>query len=282
MKRQQRHQSSSKRFAAAALPAVVPVRRLRPLAIAGASVLGVLLLAALAISFNIGSVIRSASEQGSAIAGFSVEQVEIHGINHTRRIDVHSALTKAGGSLLFASVDAMKQEVEQLSWVRHATVARQLPNRLVVVVEERKPFALWQRQGQLALIDSSGHVLQRKDLNAYMQLPLVVGEGADQRIGDLFADLDQVPALRASVDAASWIGNRRWDVRFRSGETLQLPEGRRESQAALVAFAQLNAANSLLGKGISHFDMRVADRLFVRPQARDVPASSKPVSQTSI
>jgi cell division protein FtsQ len=68
---------------------------------------------------------------------------------------------------------------------------------------------------------------------------------------------------------ATWVGNRRWDLRFQSGETLSLPEGDRDSASALVNFARMDGVNRLLGRGIVKFDMRDPDRFVLRlPQGQ--------------
>src|SRR3546814_12866848 len=68
------------------------------------------------------------------------------------------------------------------------------------------------------------------------------------------SDLDAAPALRPRIRAATWIGNRRWNLLFDSGETLALPE--EDAARALVKFAELDGADRLLGKGFLRFDMR--------------------------
>ena len=71
------------------------------------------------------------------------------------------------------------------------------------------------------------------------------------------------PALKPLVKAASWIGDRRWDLLFASGETLQLPEGeRRRRGAGEVRRARRRAP--LLGRGYLRFDLRDPARLVVR------------------
>ncbi|MBA4042726.1 MAG: cell division protein FtsQ, partial [Sphingobium sp.] len=71
------------------------------------------------------------------------------------------------------------------------------------------------------------------------------------------------PALRPLVKAASWIGDRRWNLLFATGETLVLPED--NAQAALLKFAELDSNRRLLGQGLLRFDMRDPTRLVVRP-----------------
>ena len=63
---------------------------------------------------------------------------------------------------------------------------------------------------------------------------------------------------------ATWVGNRRWDLQFQSGETLALPEGDSEAAAALVNFARMDGVDRLLGRGIVRFDMRDPARFVLR------------------
>ena len=37
--------------------------------------------------------------------------------------------------------------------------------------------------------------------------------------------LDAAPALRPQVVAAEWVGNRRWNLTFKTGQVLALPQG---------------------------------------------------------
>jgi cell division protein FtsQ len=262
---------------ASQLPAVIRVRNLRRWIYTGATALGLVASTALAIAFDVPTQISLAAQAASAGLGFDVAQVEVKGLLHLKRVDVHVAVAKAGGgSMLFTDVDAIKTAVEALPWVKSATVSRQLPDRMAVNIIERTPAALWQLNRRLSVIDISGKVLENRNLRPFARLPLVVGEGANLRVASLLDDMAQVPQLKDKIDALVWTGNRRWDVQFKSGDTLQLPEGRTEAQAALVAFAQLEAANGLLGKGLGQFDMRVADRLFIRN-----PANGTNMTQSS-
>jgi cell division protein FtsQ len=52
------------------------------------------------------------------------------------------------------------------------------------------------------------------------------------------------------------VGSRRWDLSFQSGETVSLPEGGGDAQAALAKFAQNDRSSGLLGRGILRFDLR--------------------------
>ncbi len=81
---------------------------------------------------------------------------------------------------------------------------------------------------------------------AMPDLPLIIGPGANLQEPAYQALLSAAPALKPRVKAATWIGNRRWDLTFDSGETLALPED--GAGAALMKFAAMDGSRPLLGR----------------------------------
>src|SRR3546814_19178008 len=79
-------------------------------------------------------------------------------------------------------------------------------------------------------------------------LPLVIGPRANQRSQDLDRLLAEATSLKELLAGATWVGNRRWALRFRSGETLSLPEGEAEAKAANAHFAHMDVAHRMLGR----------------------------------
>ena len=152
----------------------------------------------------------------------------------------------------------------QYGWIKDARVSRRLPDTLVVDIVERSPAAIWQHSGRLSLIDAKGVVLEPVSVGTMPDLPLVIGPKANQRAQDLDRLLAEASSLKELLAGATWVGNRRWDLRFRSGETLSLPEGEPEAKAALAKFAHMDGANRLLGRGILRFDMRDPSRFVLR------------------
>ncbi|KAK0329266.1 hypothetical protein LTR94_037521, partial [Friedmanniomyces endolithicus] len=66
------------------------------------------------------------------------------------------------------------------------------------------------------------------------------GEGAGEKVQDLGRLLDVAPALKPQVAEAEWIGNRRWNIMFKTGQVLALPEGDDQSASALLGFARMD------------------------------------------
>ncbi|MEH3101455.1 cell division protein FtsQ/DivIB [Sphingomonas adhaesiva] len=202
--------------------------------------------------------------EAGARAGLRVEQVDITGLKRMDRETVYAIALEDQQSRAMLRVDLarVRERLLAYGWIADAYVARRLPDRLLIHITEREPAAVWQDNGQLTLIDASGRLLAPVDPSAMPNLPLVIGPGADQQEAGYQALLAAAPALRPRIRAASWIGNRRWDLTFDTGETLALPQ--EGAAQALVKFAQLDGARSLLGKGWIRFDMRDPKKLVVR------------------
>jgi cell division protein FtsQ len=173
------------------------------------------------------------------------------------------------------NVSAIRNRLLQYGWVKDARVSRRLPDGLVIDIVERTPAALWQSEGELALIDSQGVVIDRVPIDKMPDLPLLIGPGANGQEQQLSRLMAGVPTLKPQVASATWVGGRRWDLNFQSGEIVSLPEGEQDAAAALDKFAKLDKSSGLLGRGILRFDLRMPGKMVVRlphaPEAAAVP-----------
>lgn len=210
-------------------------------------------------------------------AGFEVRHVEVHGVATGPRLAViAAALEGPTNSMLLVDLNAARARLKALPWVAEASVSRRLPDTMIVDVVERRPVALWQFRRRLVAVDATGVPLTADHLDRFAALPLVVGAEANRHVGDLLALLATTPRIAAVVDAATFVGTRRWDLRFKSGETLALPEG--AAAAALSRFEALDRKTGLLGHGYTHFDLRQPGQITVRVAAPVKPAAKGAVA----
>jgi cell division protein FtsQ len=208
-------------------------------------------------------------------AGFKVRLVEVVGVKRMEALNVHAiALKEHSTAMPLVDLARIRNELMQYSWIEDARVSRRLPDTLVVDIVERKPAAVWQNKQRLSLVDEKGVVLERVDPQAMPDLPIVIGDRANGQVASLGALLENVPALKPALGGATWVGNRRWDLRFKSGETLSLPEGEDMAAIALAKFQKMDGTDRLLGRGFARFDMRDPQKMFVRVK-RETPGSSQ-------
>lgn len=208
-------------------------------------------------------------------AGLKVDAIQIDGLKRMDRMTIYEqALDQDSRAMPLVDLAQVRERLLQHPWVKDARVSRQLPNTLRIFIIEREPAAIWQNHGQLMLIDTTGVPLEPVAREAMPDLPLLIGDGANSREPARRKLLEAAPALRPLVKAATWIGNRRWDLTFDTGERLQLPEGEEEAATALKKFAELDGTQRLLGRGHVGFDMRDPEKFVLRRQTVVNPPES--------
>ncbi|MEC9066892.1 MAG: FtsQ-type POTRA domain-containing protein [Pseudomonadota bacterium] len=209
----------------------------------------------------------------AADAGFEVRKVRVTGVERMNEMKVYErALARRDRPMPLVDLEALRAELLELSWVKDARVSRQLPDSLVIDIVERRPHAVLRKPDRLMLIDDSGVELEPIAADKAQGMLIVAGPGAGRQVGALADLLAAAPALGPQVAEAEWIGNRRWNLTFDTGQVLALPQGEDESAGALVAFARLDGVNRLLGGKVATFDMRAPDRIYMRVPGRAAQA----------
>jgi cell division protein FtsQ len=212
----------------------------------------------------------------AAKAGFQVNHVETSGMERSDQLKIYElTLSQMDRAMPMVDLDKIRNDLMKNGWVKEARVSRRLPDTLVVEIVERNPTAVWQRGGTLSLIDDQGVVLQNVPASKTGGLPTLNGEGANKQAVALAELIAQAPSLKPQIAAASWIGNRRWDLKFKTGETLALPEGEKAAAEALLNFARMDGIQRLLGRDIIHFDLRDPSRMYLRKTPKTDPKSDK-------
>ncbi len=241
------------------------------------------------IAMGVPQMIGLEIAHGLGRMGFVVRNIEISGRSHVDRDTVYRIVSdQRGQDMALVDIDETRRLLigppGQPSWIADARVSRRLPDTLVVDLVERTPAAILQRNQQLYLVDIAGRQLSGVDARTLpLQLPLVIGLNVERHIPDLQTLVATQPSLKQLVAGATWVGDRRWDIRFQSGETLALPEGAAEARDAYAKFARKDQEERLLGRGFVRFDMRNPGQMVVRtttdPGAKiEDPAPPAPAS----
>lgn len=226
----------------------------------------VLAIAAVAlVALDVPAKVGQAAGEAVGNAGFRVKSVDIQGLRRMDPKPVYAiALDQKTTAMPLVDVSAIRQRLLDYGWIKDARVSRRFPDTLVIDIVERKPAALWQDDQRLSLIDADGVVLDRVPVSQMPDLPLLIGHGANGQAVALERLLDQTPSLKAQLVSASWVGQRRWDLMFQSGETVALPEGEPAATAALTKFAKMDKSSGLLGRGMVRFDLRIPGKMIAR------------------
>lgn len=200
--------------------------------------------------------------QTTAAAGFSVKNVLVEGRVYTDPDILKALINVEKGDPLFAfDPETVQAQIKKINWVRDAHVERRLPDTVYVSLQEKIPLALWQKKGELELLDEEGVPLTKERLGRFRDLLIVMGEEAPRHTPELVKNLKAEPQIVNRLKAAKWISNRRWDLVFDNGVTARLPEG--EIGLALRKLAHAMEQDALLEKDIVSVDLREERRMIV-------------------
>lgn len=238
---------------------------MRPFTLATVALIVSVGLYGLFVGGHVAAAARDVANRGNkvlALAGFSVEDVSVTGRVHADRQALLAALGASRGDPIFAiDTEAARQRVERLDWVKSATVTRLLPHAIRIDIVEREPYAVWQRGGDLSVVDRDGLPITDEKVEAYANLPFVVGFGGAREAADILGLMRSQPQLLARVRAFVRVGDRRWNLRLENGVDVKLPEvGVEKVLADLVA---LDQTYKILSRDIESVDMRLPDRVTV-------------------
>ncbi len=198
----------------------------------------------------------------TAAAGLQVNDVFITGRVHLPREELNEAIgAQRGDAILGIDLHAIHDRLLQNPWVKAARVERHLPNVLYVALTERVPFAIWQHDQTLALIDATGAVITTRDLESFNGLPLLVGQGAQLVGAGMLSTLDTYPEFRKQLKALVRVSDRRWDVQLENDITIKLPET--DPAAALDRLSRVWQTTSISTRRMKVIDARLPDRIII-------------------
>jgi cell division protein FtsQ len=256
---------------------------LRP-AIYGALGCGALALVVLAVrAIDPAGRVRGIAEAVGGIGeglGLEVQHVILEGRRNTPTDMIRAALGVARGDpMLEFSPEQARARIETIAWVQQAHVERRLPGTILVRIEERRPFAIWQNNGHFVIIDREGRVVASDGLDQFGPLPLLVGTGADTTGAALHDMLRQQPEVAERVQAMVRIHERRWNLRLHNGTDVLLPEG--HEAVAIQRLGELQREARLLDRPLAAIDLRLPDRLVLRPTRQAEPAEQPTQQQAT-
>jgi len=207
--------------------------------------------------------------------GLRVAAVQVQGATPAAAADILKAAALGKNQpILHLDLNALRSRVEAVGWVKSAKVIRLLPDTIVIAVTQRQTMAVWQHAGRNLVIDSDGRTIPEADPGQFTDLPLVVGEGADQAAPAVLKLLRPRGRLMDRLDAIVRVDDRRWDLRTKDGGLIELPAD--GEAAALDQLDKLDQQSRILDLGFARIDLRDPDLVAVRP--RDAGPTAPPAA----
>ena len=195
--------------------------------------------------------------------GLVVDEVLVNGRQNTTKASLLEALNvKLGEPILGLDLDVIQSRVVALPWVKIAHIQRQLPDKVLINIQERRPTGRWQKNGRLTLIDEDGVTIRKLSGNLFQHLPIIIGNDAPAKVKQVLPILKKEPELFRRVKALTFVGSRRWNVRVDDKIDIKLPE--KQIDKAWSHLATIEKGHKVLNRDVIAVDMRIIDQFIIK------------------
>jgi cell division protein FtsQ len=211
---------------------------------------------------------------------FAVSEVEVRGASRLATAEILAASgIRRGTNLWRLDPRAAAAGVEGLPAVRRAEVVRAFPNRVTIVVEERRPFTLV-HAGRLHWIDEEGVRMASEARAVTVSLPVISGLTDDELASASRAPSERVltgvrlirTLLRAGSPLVTQISEV--DMGRSDGPVLYTVDGievrlgAEEWDSRIPRLAGVLAQVASSGQPVSAIDLRFRDQVVLKPAVR--------------
>jgi cell division protein FtsQ len=133
------------------------------------------------------------------------ENIEASGLTEVSRAEMLPVFGEdIGRNVFFVPLEQRRKQLEQISWIQHATVMRLLPDRIRINVVERQPVAFTRHGQQIGLVDADGVLLAMAPASMarhHYSFPVVTGIDPGDPAASRKARMAMYQRMMAELDA---------------------------------------------------------------------------------
>lgn len=220
-------------------------------------------------------------------AGFTLDEILITGRNRTPMNDICQILEipeescfdlkiPKGRSITTLDIQQIQKNFKMLPWVKDVIIHMQLPNILHIDLTEKKPIALWQKNEQYYPLDEQGSPINAVCLECGEYMLLVVGNNAPKQTPYLIEVLEKHKNIYNRTFSAKWVDNRRWNLYIddeSNQKIILLPDS--DLEESISRLDNLQTEKQVLDKQIKQLDLRIDDRVIIKPTTKQSITSNQ-------
>jgi len=191
---------------------------------------------------------------------FYINNIEIIGRDRSSKKILSEVLRPyENKSLVSINLKNIQSEIEKIAWIKDVIVRKVYPETLSISIEEYSPSAVWKRGSEHYILDEYGFRIEKIKSNEFQNYFQIKGMGADKKLKNLLDKLHNYPDILNQIDHANFVSRRRWDLHYKNGARILLPENNiTESLSLLDSYIK---KNKLIEKGHKKIDLRVEGKI---------------------
>ncbi len=194
---------------------------------------------------------------------FPVREIDVRtALKNTTRAEIEAAVrARVRGNFFATSTDDLRSGLEQLSWVRSASVRRIWPDTFEVELEEHVAFARW---GGDALVNTYGEKFLGRTTHA---LPQLSGpDGTESEVTRRYVNFAKIVApLGAPLERVALTARFAWQLRLGNGLNIMLGRDADAAEARLQRFVEVfESTAKVINKKNEYVDLRYPNGFALR------------------
>ena len=197
---------------------------------------------------------------------FSLSAISVQGdVAHNNAVTLRANVApRLAGNFFTVNLSQTRAVFESVPWVRKATVQRQFPDRLKVVLQEHQAVAYWGPEGDTRLVNTFGEVFEANQAEVESEdLPQLNGpQGQAPLVLQGYRMLaPQFEKLDLQLQRLELTGQGSWRAQLDSGALLELGHGPLDALDARTQrfIATLSQASSRYGRNLESADLRYSN-----------------------
>jgi cell division protein FtsQ len=215
------------------------------------------------------------------LTAIRIEAVDKGNLRHVNALTIrNAAVPKIKGNFFTSNLDLVRAAFETVPWVRKASVQREWPNKLIVVLEEHEVLGTWGDEGRL--ISAKGDVFTANLAEAEDDADLIefVGpQGSEKEVLARYLDFKKwFAVINLEPDAVQYSNRYAWSLKLSNGMKVEL--GRMQDESSLkkrvdqllAVYPQLLTS---LRDSIESVDMRYPNGLALKSSKSSLGLKSK-------
>lgn len=211
------------------------------------------------------NLVEDYSRRAFSLVQFPIKEVHIAGHKFT----TEKAIVKRLGDIWDSSLVSIntfeaQRKIETLPWILRADVQRVFPHGINIYVEERKPIGRFVTLSGTYVFDKLGFVIEKVKVGSHFELPIYDGGGAPEAANELREILTKFDDLQPLIVRFSRVDKRRWNLVLHNEMQVLLPE--KQVEGSLSRLRALQAQHNILNRELAHIDLRLGDRITLRPK----------------
>ena len=191
-----------------------------------------------------------------------LKEVYVSGrINESRANILKAINVTLGESLLTIDLENIRENLNNLSWVKDSSIYLLPLGRLEIEIYEYIPFGRYtDENNNTFLINKNGVKFSNTNINEFESLFKLYGKGALLQVTELPLIINKLKSFNFNVSKIERIDSRRWNINLKEGFLIKLPSI--DPLNSIDALYKLD--NNINYNNLTFVDLRIKDRVSLK------------------